>query len=131
MFSITSNSSSRELVFLDSQDDSFTIELRGSEVQAVRSVYVYSDGPSLASLFVKLSAYERPWAGAESWESLEQEFSLSASCSALGNVTLSIYMCGLLGGDEEWRLSFTLTTDLGQLPKIAANARQFFTRHGL
>jgi hypothetical protein len=57
---------------------------------------------------------------------LEGEFSLSATRLALGHVTLSILISDAFGADEEWRLSVSLVTELGQLPKIAADASAFF-----
>jgi hypothetical protein len=126
MFSIKSNSSNRELRFLEPRRDLFTVQIHGSGVTARREVSAYTDARGIARLFSKLAACERPWTGVESWTSLEGEFSLSATCSALGHVTLSILISDAFGGDEEWRLSVSLVTELGQLPKIAADARAFF-----
>ena len=127
LFSIHSNSSDRELAFLSSgKDDYFTVQLRGSSLQATQRVYAYTDRSGLARLFARLSACERPWSGEERWESLEGEFSLSARCSSLGIVTFLVAILGLEGAPEEWRVSASLTTELGQLPNIAAGAHRFF-----
>jgi hypothetical protein len=131
LFSINSSSSSRELIFLSLQDDCFTVELVGAAVYATQSVSTYTDGHGLASLLGKIAAYERPWSAAESWESLEGDFSISATCSSLGNVTFSVYMCGMLSTPDEWKLSFKLITELGQLPQIATNAHRFFAVAGI
>jgi hypothetical protein len=80
----------------------------------------------LVDLFVHLASYERPWSGNKDWESIEGEFYLSAICSSLGEVNLSIRIRGNQGSPEEWQASAMLTTELGQLPNIAAGARRFF-----
>ena len=89
-------------------------------------VWAYTDGKGLAALLARLASYERPWSSGECWESIEGEFSLSATCSPLGEVGFSVCIRGLQGAPEEWQASATLTTELGQLPKIAAGAQRFF-----
>lgn len=127
IFSIRSNSSDRELKFLEPRPNYFTIQLQGSSVTAKRKVYAYTDGGGLSRLFSKLAACERPWSSTENWTSLEGEFALSAQCSALGHVSLTILISDLSGAPEKWSVSVTLTTELGQLPKIAADASTFFS----
>ncbi|MDH5859140.1 DUF6228 family protein [Lampropedia aestuarii] len=126
MFSIKSNSSDRELVFLSRHGDYFTIALRGADVQATCTVWCYTDAQELANLFLRLAAYDRPWPGREQWESIEQEFCLSVACSSLGSVHFSIDLRGNQGGLEEWRLCANITTELGQLASIAEKAHVFF-----
>ena len=113
-------------MFLSPHGDYFTVELRGSSVQATHAVWAYTDAQGLASLFARLASYERPWSSDECWESIEGEFSLSATCSPLGEVSFSVRIRGLQGAPEEWQVSAALTTELGQLPRIAAGAHQFF-----
>jgi hypothetical protein len=125
--SIKSRSSDRELFFLNPRQDYFTVELRGSSVRATRDVYAYTDASGLAKLFSKLAASKRPWVGAERWEALEGEFSISAQCSTLGQVSFSVLIRDHLGGPEEWSVSAVLETELGGLPGIAADAQLFFS----
>ena len=127
LFSIRSSSSDRELAFLSLDGDHFTVELRGSALQATHAVWAYTDAKGLANLFARLGSYERPWSSEERWESLEGEFSLSARCSPLGHVDFSVHLHGSQGAPEEWQLTAVLTTELGQLPKIAASASGFFS----
>jgi hypothetical protein len=126
-FSFKSNASDRELAFLDPRPDYFVVELRGFGVRAIREVYAYTDALGLSKLFGRLAEYSRPWNGAEKWESLEGEFSLAASCSAVGAVTFAVSIRDLLGSPEEWMVKASLITEMGQLPSIAANARSFFS----
>jgi hypothetical protein len=113
-------------VFLSRDGDYFTIELKGSAVQAAYAVWAYTDATGLADLFARLASYERPWNGDERWESIEGEFSLSARCSSLGEVLFSVRICGLQGASEEWQVSVAIATELGKLPKVAAGAHRFF-----
>jgi hypothetical protein len=125
-FSIRSSSSDRELVFSNLDGDYFTVELLGSSVRSTRHVYAYTDAKGLARFFATLAAHSHPWAGAESWGSIEGEFKLSAECSTVGHVSFKIEICDMFGGPEQWQLSAVLATELELLPAIAANAKSFF-----
>jgi len=126
MLSIRSTSSDRELTFLDLHGEQFTVELRGHGLQVSRDVSTYTDSTGLVAFFDKLASYERPWDGSPKWASLEGEFIISASCSKLGEVLFSFEISGHIGTPEQWHTSFSLTSELGQLPKIAKGARSFF-----
>lgn len=89
-------------------------------------VWACKDADGLSQLFSRLGAYDRPWSGVESWESLEGEFRLSAVCSPLGKVTFSVQLSGLQGAPEEWSVSASLLTEMGQLQKLSAGAHRFF-----
>jgi hypothetical protein len=126
-FSIKSSASDRELVFVLPRPDYFNVELRGVSLSATRKVYAYTDAKGLSSLFSKLAATGRPWTGAERWQSLEGEFSISAQCSALGHVSFAVVIRDQFGGPEEWSVSACITTDLGQLSRLATDAQSFFS----
>lgn len=124
-FSIKSTALDRELVFLDAETDYFRVELRGSSITATLRVYAFSPHMEggLAGLFEKLGRYTQPWGGAERWESLEGEFSLEATCSAVRSIRFAVT---LINRTEDWRLTTSLSSELGQLPSIASAAAQFF-----
>jgi hypothetical protein len=126
MFCIHSANSDRELIFSDHRDDYFQVELKGGEIYALRGVWVDTDGNDANVLFQKLAGFQRPWQGAISWESLEGEFSLSATCTPLGQVTLLVILSCDIGTPELWRVEASLVTELGQLERIAKNANAFF-----
>ena len=125
-FSIKSNASDRELVFLSPRADHFIVELRGIALSVEREVYAYTDAQGLSKFFSRLAAHDRGWTDTPRWESLEGEFSISAQCSALGHVSFFIRIRHMLGGPEEWEVSARLVTELGVLPDIAKNANSFF-----
>ena len=114
------------MVFLSAHADYFTVELKGSSVRATHAVWAGADTNALAELFLRLAVYERPWSGDERWESIEGDFSLCASCSPLGEVNFQVCFRGAQGAVEDWQVSAALTTEFGQLPEIAADARRFF-----
>jgi len=127
MFAIHSSVSDRELRFLARNGDEFQVELLGRELNVVLEVSAYTDSKGLLALFEKLAAHMRPWQGAESWSSLEGEFSLVATCSTSGHVHFRAELWGQPGAPEEWRVSAGITSELGQLQSIAAAARTFFS----
>lgn len=125
-FSIKSNSTDKELRFFGAGEYSFSVALRGAEIYAIREVYCPLGSSGFVQFFTQLATHERPWAGAESCASIEGDFSLSAHCSPLGVVTFSVTIHGPFGVAEEWQLSSQLTSELGQLPRIASSAKHFF-----
>lgn len=126
MFSIHSVSSDRELQFHSLQGDEFMVELQGLSPSALLRVSAYTDAFGLNRLFQELAQLEKPWQGIKSWESLEGEFSLSSTCSLLGNVTFRVILIGLMGASEEWRLEAGLNIDFGMLQEIGKKSDAFF-----
>ena len=125
-FSIKSAITDKELRFFGANVYCFSVELRGTEIHAVREVNCPIGASEFARYFSGLAAHAGPWPGAEGCESLEGDFSLSARCSALGVVTFDVAIHGPFGIPEEWKLSSKLTSELGQLPGMASAARRFF-----
>lgn len=68
-FSIESNASDRELVFLEPQPVYSIAGLRGTSVAAARKVYASTDARGLAGYFSRLASYQRPWSTVERRES--------------------------------------------------------------
>lgn len=123
--SIHSNSSQRELIFKDHKGEYFSVELCG-DVSAKVNVWIYVDESLLVKYFEQLSKLEKPWVGNIEWCSIEGEFSLSASCSSLGNVLFEITMRGIHGAPEEWFVKAGLTSEFGQLPLFYKQIKEFF-----
>jgi Family of unknown function (DUF6228) len=128
LFSIHSVNSDRELIFSSYQDEQFQIELKGSDISALTGVWVggklYSQ--SLSAFLQELASFTKPWKGSQDWESLEGELSLSVTCATLGQVTFLVEIrCGA-GGPEALLVQAGIMTELGQLEKIARDAKLFF-----
>jgi len=128
LFSIHSVNSDRELTFSSYQGEQFQVELKGSGISALTGVWV-GDKPysqSLNVFFQQLATFTKPWKGTQDWKSLEGETSLSVTCAILGQVTFLIEIRHEIGGPEAWLVQARIVTELGQLEKIARNAKAFF-----
>ena len=124
--SICSASSAREVVFSNRDGEFFTVDLIGSPSATMR-VSTYTDDLGLNNLFIKLGRMNKPWSKPLRWESLEGEFSISASCSSTGVVLFDFALLDLPGHPEESRLTFGLETEFGQLSELATESNSFFS----
>ena len=122
---ISSVKSPLTLTVSEVKGESFLVSISSPFPSARRGVYSYPDPRGISDLFQQIASNERPWEGLVSWESLEGEFSLGASCSSLGPVTFAIRL-RQFNGDEDWDVKAELVSELGQLPKIATDARRLF-----
>jgi hypothetical protein len=124
-FAIKSARSDATLAFVAIEGDYFTVELRSSEVSAFRRIWGYTDCQLLVDCLNHLARRERGWEGAVEWSSIESELSLRFRCNKHGHVFFDIEMrCEY--SEEDWLMKATIQTELGQLPKIAADAAAFF-----
>ena len=126
MFNIHSVYSDRELIFRAQTKQRFEVELGGNGFSAVIGVWLDTYRDSLSVFFQKLASFKQPWRDAYTWESLEGEFSLSVTCTTLGQVTFLVKLRHVRREPEDWQLEASLVTELGQLDKIAKDANTFF-----
>ena len=123
---IKSSSSIRELTFYAVRENYFTVEFRSPELRAIREVYTYTDPYGLPNFLARIAAHNGPWPGSDDWSSLEGDFSISATCDRLGHVLFSLSIHDEFGALEQWRASWSITAELGQLPKLADDANRLF-----
>ncbi len=128
MFSIHSVYSGQELTFSSYQGEQYQVELKGSGLSAVTGVWVggKDHSQSLSDFFQRLATFTKPWEGSQDWESLEGELSFSVTCATLGQVTFSFELRYGTGEGEAWLVRTGIVTELGQLEKIAEEAKAFF-----
>lgn len=126
MFVIHSVSSDRNVRFFDRRGDEFIVELEGRGVAATQWVSAFTDADGLACWMEDLASSGTAWKGTKSWSTLEGEFQITATCSALGAVNFNVTLSGLPGHSEQWRVSAGVDSELGLLPSLAEQARQFF-----
>ena len=125
-FSIKSVRSDSELVFDDYDGDHFTVQLVGSELSASLRVWGYTDCQPLVEMLAYLASLRADWSSPAEWSSIESEFAMKIRCDSWGHVLVAVHMQRVRGGPEDWKLDAEIETELGQLPKIASNAAQFF-----
>ncbi len=120
-----SNTSERVITLSNRRGEWFTAKLSGN-VQVATEVSTYTDEFGLLEYFQKLGGYRKPWKGEIVWSSLEGDFKIAAITTSLGQVTFIIKLYGMAGSDEEWTLTAGISTELGQLPMLAKQAKQLF-----
>jgi hypothetical protein len=124
-FSIKSARSDSELVFAGFDGDYFNVELRGTEVSASLRVWGYTDCQLLVELLNHLARQLRGWTSAAEWRSIESDLAIEFRCDSLGHVLVGIELTHCRGV-EDWQVRTQIETELGQLPKLAADASAFF-----
>ncbi len=123
LLTIQSSSSSRTLRIHAAVDSYLTVTLEGHEISGVVQVWAETgEVEALAKFFGGMGSLEAPWKSARTWETIEGDFKLTATCSSLGAVTLLVNMSGLPGAAEEWQLQAGIETEFGQLSRLAAEA---------
>jgi len=126
VFTIKSANSDANLIFSQRAGDDFVVEFQSMQLQVVQSVCGYTDPHGVARLFQEAAGHSKPWQGQLEYQSLEQEFSLSAACSPLGAVSLTVAF-SRIGVASEWSATATLQVEFGQLVALAFNAQRFFS----
>ena len=123
---IHSTSSSRELILSNKRDEYFQVEIKSLEISAALEIWTYTDAASLNKLLQEIGSENKPWHGERTWSAIEENFSLTATCSSLGEVTFQVMLHGAQGSPEEWKIQCGLVLEFGQLEKIAKQALVFF-----
>lgn len=124
VFTIKSRESDLRLIVSDVKGEYFTVTVVSNQLTATRNVCTYTDSHGFPNFLERLSLYEKPWDGEESWNGIEGEFKIFGSCSSLGVVTFRIQL--VYYGRENWRVETELKTEMGQLLEIAHLARRLF-----
>jgi Family of unknown function (DUF6228) len=123
LLTIHSSNSSRTLRIRAPVNSYLTVALEGHEISGVVQVWAETgEVEGLVKFFGEMGSLEAPWKNARTWETIEGDFKLSATCSALGAVTILVSMSGLPGAAEEWQLQAGIETEFGQLVRLAAEA---------
>jgi hypothetical protein len=129
MINIRSCSSNRELRISCESDSNLLAELVGFPVSAKVEVWVENgDAAGLQAFLADLGKQGRPWNGAREWQSIEGDFKLSATCTALGNVVFNVELHGLQGAAEEWAVTAGIDYELGQLERVFQGSGSEMTR---
>ena len=124
MLAIHSAYSDRSITLRDAVSDYFVAELRGDDILAVLRVYAWNSGESIGQFFARVCEERMPWGTTHKWVSVEGEFIISASCSNLGQVCFRVEM-SCRTENAAWDVNAEVVTELGQLPRIGADAAAF------
>ena len=120
MISIRSCSSNRELKINFADESCLQIELVGFPVSAQLEVWTETDDAiDFQNFLANLGKQNSAWQGKQTWQSLEGDFTLSASCSALGNVVFDVELRGLQGSTEAWNITAGIDYELGRLAQLS------------
>jgi len=129
MINIRSCSSNRELRISCAGGSYLLAELVGFPVSAKVEVWVETgDAAGLEVFLADLSKQGGPWSGRREWQSIEGDFKLFATCTALGNVVFNVELHGLQGAAEEWAVTAGIDYELGQLERLFQGAGSEETR---
>jgi hypothetical protein len=121
MINIRSCTSNRELKISCARDSYLLVELAGFPVSASVKVWVENgEASGLRAFLADLGKQERPWKDMREWQSIEDDFKLSASCTALGHVVFNVQMRGLQGAPEEWAVTVGIDYELGCLEHLSS-----------
>lgn len=119
MINIRSCSSNRELNISCPSESCLLVELVGFPVAAKVEVWAETDDAAgLQAFLADLGRQDRPWRDTRKWQSIEGDFNLSATCTALGNVVFDVELHGLQGAPEEWAVTAGIEYELGQLERL-------------
>lgn len=118
MITIRSCTSNRELRISRARDSYLLAELAGFPVSAKVEVWVETGDDGLEAFLADLGKQCEPWHGTREWQSIEQDFILSATCTPLGNVVFNVELHGLQGASEEWAITAGIDYELGQLERL-------------
>jgi hypothetical protein len=120
MINIRSCSSNRELKISCGGDSYLLAELVGFPVSATVEVWVETgDAAGLQAFLADLGKQGQPWTGMLEWQSIEGDFKLSATCTALGKVVFNVELRGLQGAPEEWGVTAGIDYELGRLERMS------------
>ena len=121
---IKSTQSSLKLVVSDLRDEYFTATISSPYLTASADVCTFTDSHGLPNLLERLAGHDTAWQGEETWEGIEGNLKLTASCSSLGAVKFTIQLRDFPG--EVWQANTELNTEMSELAGIAADARKLF-----
>ncbi len=102
--------------------DHCVVSIKAASLEASTRVWV-DESFAFAEFWRGLAAEWRGWSGKKTWESLEDEFGLSAESNRTGHIVVTVTLAS--SHDPNWRLEVTLALEAGQLERIASDAADF------
>jgi hypothetical protein len=104
--------------------DHFDVTLTLPGVSATLTVYRL-EVASLSKFFGELASNWKGWEGTICWDSLEEEFKLSATRDKVGHIFLEARFRSAPGSTAEWSLCGSLVLEAGQLGALDREMKAF------
>lgn len=126
-FLIRSADPASSLLFNNKSPDYFDVTVETPSLRATKRVSIYDYRPSngFVDFSRRLASHKKPWTGEETWEPLERDMRLRATCDALGHVELKINLNHGFTDSDRWSLECSIFVDFGMLSFHAEGARRF------
>lgn len=114
---IKSSESSYRLIFSNKIGENFDVRYKGQAIEVARTVWAYEDFPYLVGFFQKIATNWKGWDKSIEWQSVEGEFTLSATSDRLGHALITIGMTQY-DDDEQWKVNLSLRINTTQASDI-------------
>ncbi|MFD2441624.1 DUF6228 family protein [Paracoccus kondratievae] len=124
IFLMKSSSPGCSLQFSNRSPDYVDVTIETPNLRAMKRVFIYDNTSSggFVEYFQMLAGHSSRWEGEKTWETLEGELHLGATCDAWGHVRLEI---ALRDYQLDWSVRCSLLFDLGMLSEHASDAASF------
>lgn len=128
VFHLRSTDPSSSLKFSNRTIDYFDVTVETASMTACKKVstYTYNHSDGFTEFFESLASQEKPWNDIKSWQPLEADMSLEATCDSLGHIAIKVILGEGLSTKNCWSLECTLYFDFGMLPKFGKDAKNFY-----
>jgi hypothetical protein len=127
-FILRSANPASSLQFSDKELHYFVVTIETPSIQARKkiSTYDYSQTDGFIEFFEDLAKQQKPWSDIKLWEPLQNDMSLTATCSSVGQVTIKIDLKDNCAEADSWSLECALVFDFGMLTSFASDAKKFY-----
>ena len=116
------------LQFSDKDLHYFVVTVETPSIQASKkiSTYHYNQTDGFIEFFEDLAERQKPWSDIKLWEPLENDMSLTATCSSVGHFTIKVVLKDSYAEADSWSLECALVFDFGMLTSFASGAKKFY-----
>ena len=122
---LKSANTSATLTFCDRDGDYFTAVYESPAIKVSKRIWGYTDCELLVDLFKFIASEWKGWEGSREWNSIEDEFGVSASSDVSGHVKLELSFREV-EGPETWTSQVNIGFEAAQTEQIANKVRKFF-----
>ena len=100
------------------------VSIKGHDLTASTSkVYIY-EPKHLTGFFADLAANWKGWKGEKAWNSIEEDFAITATSDRLGHIALKVTLKSGPYGDD-WAIEACIYVEAGQMEEIAKRVKKY------